>query len=212
LLMNLERDELQAVLAHELGHVKCEHMKYLTIVSLLQQFGQTLLDMISLPLAPAFLLGAQAALMQWYQKSELSADRAALLVTRDAHVVQRTLSKLAGYSSRYAESLNIERLKDQATQFDEIGSGSLIEKALKVWTLLELTHPVPVLRIREIEEWATCPEYPQFAGEYEDAAGASESCTLCGNAAANEIVNYCAYCGCRASTPRPSGDVPPHTA
>src|SRR5262249_48024786 len=152
-----------AVLAHELGHVKCDHMKYLTMVTLLRQFGQAILDVINVPLAPALLMGAQAALVQWYQKSELSADRASLLAARDVSVVERMVSKLAGYSPKYCQSLEIDRLKQQATEFDEIGAGSMIEKALKVWTMLQLTHPVPVLRIREIGEWARSLEYQSVA-------------------------------------------------
>jgi Zn-dependent protease with chaperone function len=199
LLEQVDDDELDVILAHELGHVKCDHMKYLTIVTFLRELGPAVLNLLSVPLAPAVLLGAQAALVQWFQKSELSADRAALLATQDVHVVQSALSKLAGYSRRHVERLDISSLEKQASDFDDIGADSLFEKALKVWTLLGLTHPVPVVRVREAGWWAQSPQYAKLLqGEYlmgeHSVSGPYRECPNCHSHQAPDAF-FCGQCG-----------------
>lgn len=215
LLDLVENDELDAILAHELGHVKCDHMKYLTIVSFLRDLGPAVLNLLSIPLAPAVLLGAQAALVQWYQKSELSADRAALLATQDVAIVQSALSKLAGFSPRHTERLDIGALEKQAADFDDIGADSLFEKALKVWTLLGLTHPVPVVRIREAGLWAQSPQYAKLLrGEYltDDRipiVGPYRECTGCHSHQPPDAF-FCGQCGVNIrAVPVTAGAPPP---
>jgi Zn-dependent protease with chaperone function len=201
LLEVLEDAEIDAILAHELGHVKCDHMKYLTIVTFLRAFGPLLQNLISIPLVtPAVMLGAQIALVQWFQKSELSADRAALLATQDVGIVQSALSKLAGFSRRHCEHLNIEALEQQASDFDDIGAESLFEKALKAWTLLGLTHPMPVVRIREAGLWAQSAQYAKLLnGEYLSEeripiAGPYRECSKCHSRQAPDAF-FCGECG-----------------
>ncbi len=200
LLDILDEDELDAVLAHELGHIKCNHMKYVTMIQFLRALGPEILQFLNIPLAPTVLLGAQIALVQWYQKSEFSADRAALLGTQSLEAVQHTLGKLTGYSPRFADRLNLESLKRQANDFDDIGTSSFLEKALKAWTLLNLTHPVPVVRIREIELWAASSSFNRLMdGEYHRsesllATGPMEFCMGCQRAQPASR-RFCGHCG-----------------
>lgn len=200
LLELMTERELAAVLAHELGHVLCDHMKYLTIVSFLRQLGPALLDLLGIPLVPAILLGAQAALLQWYQKSEFSADRAALLATQDPETVESALAKLAGYSPKYGGGFDVARLKQQAVEFDDIGATSLLDKALKVLSVLELTHPVPVLRVREIGVWASSAEYQRLLkGDYPalpriPIIGRMRICPACGHREPEESF-FCGHDG-----------------
>ncbi|ONM30873.1 Peptidase family M48 family protein [Zea mays] len=69
--------ELQAVLAHELGHLKCDHGVWLTFANILTMGAYTV---------PGFGMVAgflEEQLYRWLRAAELTCDRAALLVVQD---------------------------------------------------------------------------------------------------------------------------------
>ncbi len=145
--------EIQAVIAHELGHLKCDHSVYLTPVNVL------ILAAAALPNVGAFIAQAiQAQLLEWVRCAEFTCDRAALLATQDPKVVMSVLMKLAGGSPRLAPQLNLDAFVDQARAYDDISKTELGEM-VKVARTAQLTHPVPVLRAREIDRWSSSQEY-----------------------------------------------------
>jgi hypothetical protein len=81
LLQLLEEDELRAVLGHEVGHIPSNHVLYRTALLILLQMTTTVGALPILGGLP--LLAVRTALLEWSGASELSADRAAVLVTRD---------------------------------------------------------------------------------------------------------------------------------
>src|SRR5437899_3061022 len=88
----LDNDELHNILGHELGHVMSGHALYRTIMVIILTFG-----LRNLPfLAGIALLPIQFALLEWYRKSELSADRAGLLAAQDPLGGMRMFLKMAG--------------------------------------------------------------------------------------------------------------------
>ena len=144
--------EVQAVIAHELGHLKCDHGLYLTLANLLTlAAGQ-------LPLGEQLAQTLQTQMMEWVRCAELSCDRAALLVSQDPRVVASVLMKLCGGSPSLADQLNLEAFLDQARAYDAISDRQL-GQILKQMRSQDLTHPVPVLRAREIDRWSSSPEY-----------------------------------------------------
>ncbi|MEO0646958.1 MAG: peptidase M48, partial [Cyanobacteria bacterium J06650_10] len=66
--------------------------------------------------------------------------------------------KLSGGSPTLSPQLNLDAFIDQANSYDAI-SESEIGEMLKRMKTDELSHPVPVLRAREISRWATTPTY-----------------------------------------------------
>ena len=66
---------IQAVLAHELGHLKCEHGVWLTVAHVLA--GGTL------SILPVMARAVEDGLLRWLRAAELTCDRAALLVAQD---------------------------------------------------------------------------------------------------------------------------------
>lgn len=149
----LTPEEVQAVIAHELGHLKCDHGVYLTLVNLivlaagqLPNVGQLLVQTL------------QAQLLEWVRCAEFTCDRAALLATQDPKVVMSILMKLAGGSPTLASQLNLDAFIEQARAYDNI-SNTEIGEMLKSAHSSQLTHPVPVLRAREIDRWASSREY-----------------------------------------------------
>ncbi len=168
----LTEDELLAILGHELGHVKCEHMLYTTLAQFLRDYGVDILNQfIPVGLGAIAGQGLQLALMEWYRKAEFSCDRAALIATQDVESISSALAKLAGYSKHLDGNLNLEEIMRQANDYQEIGAESKVEKVLKLYVLLNKTHPYPVVRVKEIQRWSESPEYAQIlAGNYKQLA------------------------------------------
>ncbi|MBE9120315.1 M48 family metallopeptidase [Tychonema sp. LEGE 07199] len=149
----LTDEEVKAVIAHELGHLKCEHGVYLTLANLIVlAAGQ-----IS-PLGTVLAQGLQAQMLEWLRCAEFTCDRAALLATQDPRVVASLLMKLAGGSPTLAPKLNVDEFLAQARAYDDLSSTELGEM-LKQAQTAQLSHPVPVLRAREIDRWASSKDY-----------------------------------------------------
>jgi Zn-dependent protease with chaperone function len=145
--------EVQAVIAHELGHLKCEHGVYLTLANLiLLAAGQMS------PIGALMVQGLQERLLEWLRCAEFTCDRAALLATQDPKVVMSLLMKLAGGSPALAPKLNVDAFLAQARAYNDISNNQLGDLLKQVQTA-NLTHPVPVLRAREIDRWASTKNY-----------------------------------------------------
>ena len=152
----LTPEEIQAVIAHELGHLKCDHSVYLTPVNLL------ILAAAIVPNVGAVLAQAiQSQLLAWVRCAEFSCDRAALLATQNPTVVMSVLMKLAGGSPTLSSQLNLDAFIDQARAYDDISKTELGEMVKSARTA-ELSHPVPVLRAREIDRWASSQDYQKL--------------------------------------------------
>jgi Zn-dependent protease with chaperone function len=155
----LTDEEVKAVIAHELGHLKCEHGVYLTLANLIVlAAGQ-----IS-PLGTVLVQGLQAQMLEWLRCAEFTCDRAALLATQDPRVVASVLMKLAGGSPALAPKLNVDAFLAQARAYDELSSTELGEM-LKQAQTAQLSHPVPVLRAREIDRWASSKNYASLLAQ-----------------------------------------------
>jgi len=153
LIEMLTPEEIQAVIAHELGHLKCEHGVYLTMANVLV-LAANLLPAWGTILAQSL----QDRMLQWVRCAEFSCDRAALLAIQDPRVVMSVLMKLAGGSPTLAPLLNLDAFIEQAKAYDSIGSDSVGEM-LQAAQTAQLTHPVPVIRAREIARWASSSQY-----------------------------------------------------
>ncbi|MEB3214224.1 MAG: M48 family metallopeptidase [Leptolyngbyaceae bacterium] len=165
----LTPEEIQAVIAHELGHLKCDHGVYLTLANLIMLAADQLL-----PFGGLVTQSLQAQMMQWVRCAEFTCDRAALLVAQDARVVASVLMKLTGGSLQLAQRLNLDAFLEQARSYDTI-TQTEIGRVLKEAQVSPLTHPLPVLRAREIDQWARSTDYHHIMrrsplNEEEDAA------------------------------------------
>jgi Zn-dependent protease with chaperone function len=156
----LDRDELETVLAHEVGHIASDHVLYRTVLTLL-----ILLSQRQLPIAGLAIQAIVLAMAEWNRKSELSSDRAALLGTQNPEAVMSALMKLAGGSHDYADSLNLNEFMLQAEEYED--DESLADAVFKVMNLLGSTHPFHVLRVGELQRWIREGHYDRILrGEY----------------------------------------------
>lgn len=149
----LTPEETQAVVAHELGHLKCEHSVYLTLANLIVlATGQLTL------LGGVLAQSLQMQILQWVRCAEFTCDRAALLVAQNPRIVASVLMKLAGGSPTLAPQLNLDAFLAQARSYEDTSSDEM-GKTLRQLQTAQLTHPVPVLRAREIDRWASSQTY-----------------------------------------------------
>ncbi len=160
LLDLLEPPEVQAVIAHELGHLKCEHGVYLTLANILVMAS----NQLPLPWGPVLTQGLQSQMMTWVRCAEFSCDRAALLATQDPQITMSVMMKLCGGSPKLASQLNLAAFIAQARAYDNASKTDL-GPMLRDMQTAQMTHPLPVLRAREIDRWAGTAEYQNLLAQ-----------------------------------------------
>ncbi|TVR64482.1 MAG: M48 family peptidase [Gemmatimonadales bacterium] len=154
----LDDDELQYVLAHEVGHILSGHVLYRTMLIILIQLAER-----GFPIVGLAARGVLVALLEWYRKSELSADRAGLLGVQEPRVVYRAMLKMAGGGR--PDEMNVSAFLEQAEAYRD--SEDMADSVFKVLNLLGATHPFYVLRVSELREWIESGQYDRIlAGEY----------------------------------------------
>ena len=165
LLDLLDEEEIRVILAHELGHLKCDH-SILIQMSFWVMGAANFLGGITLGLGKAITTGLVYAFYEWRRKAELSADRAALLVTDDLNLVLRTLMKCAGGSQKYLHECNLEEFIRQGEAYRQLDQDNLNQ----IYKFLIynggngsfLTHPFSVERVHYLQEWFNSGSYRQI--------------------------------------------------
>jgi Zn-dependent protease with chaperone function len=158
--------ELSCVIAHEVGHILSGHAVYKTLLALVIKVSSLVAS--SLPFGGAALAAASAALREWDRKSELSADRASLLVVQDASVVFRALMKSA--AGPRVERMDLNEFFRQAREY-EVGEGAL-DSIYKLVDVLGASHPFPISRMTALQEWEKGGAYEAILrGEYPRRSG-----------------------------------------
>jgi Zn-dependent protease with chaperone function len=160
LIRILDEEGRRVVLAHEAAHIHSDHVMYRTALLILLRLGGA----VRLPiLAGLPLLAIQLALLEWSRAAELSCDRAAALVTRDPQAVCRALMVLA--AGEAAEDLNLDAFIAQGMEYSEAGSG--LERLTRMLQQLQVTHPMPVRRVRLLLDWVREGDYDRMVrGDY----------------------------------------------
>src|SRR3954464_15099502 len=151
----LDADGQRAVLAHEAAHVHSDHVLYQTALVILLQLSTNLPLLAGLPLMPI-----RYALLEWFRAAELSCDRAAALLTRDPQAVCRSLMVLSAGAA--TEHLNLDAFIKQGLDYDEKGTG--LDRLSRLLQDLQVTHPLPVKRVRELLDWVREGDYDRIVG------------------------------------------------
>jgi Zn-dependent protease with chaperone function len=156
----LDENERRAVLAHEVGHIMSGHATYTTLAIILLTIGLSNLPM----LAGIALLPFELALLEWYRKSEFSADRAALLGTQDVRSTQSVHLKLAG-GPQLDDPIDLDVFLAQAAEYE-----TMVGPWDKVWQFINTvfrTHPFATVRAAELQRWIQAGDYDRIlSGQY----------------------------------------------
>jgi Zn-dependent protease with chaperone function len=182
LLELMDDDEVMAVVAHELGHIKCGHVLYKTMARglkpLIEMVGKATLGIGSVVGA-----GVESGLSAWDRRAELSADRAALLGTQNVQPCLTMLMKLAGGTTRHVQYLDAQQFLNQARAYKEGLDQKTSDRFYRFLANMGSTHPFPVERARALDEWVGSPEYNDIlCGKWPTpvAVVKMKSCPTCG--------------------------------
>ena len=159
-VQQLDDEELRTLLGHELGHLRSGHAVYKTILMILTRWAANL---SWLPVGAIALRAIIAAMLEWWRKAELSADRAGLLAAQDPAASLRLLMKLAGGGD--LSQIDTAAFLEQAAEYD--GGGDLRDSFHKIRMTAWSTHPVPVARAADLRHWIDAGDYARIvAGDY----------------------------------------------
>ena len=197
LLENLDLDEIQAVLAHECGHIMARHVLYRQMAQSLMNLGGLAGLLGSSPARLASLLTTplQLALYNWYRKSELTADRAAAAFMGRAEPMQLALFRFVGVSRLWPGTISYAEFTAQGEEYERQVQNSPVERFVALQLESTTTHPNPPARIRELTEWSQSHAFNAL----QDLAAAGglrerEGCLRCGHEI-QQGWKFCQVCG-----------------
>ena len=185
LLQLLNDEEIDAVIAHECGHIACRHVLYHSLAHYILSGADNLgvLGLLSIPI--------QLAILDWERKSELSCDRAGSLVT-SPEVVASTMARLSGGPIDITEKIDLEEWARQADQYDAIRNDGIWNKTLQIYAIAQQNHPFAAVRVREILKWGKSEQYQRLIGI--NPTDTARHCPNCGNAV-DPAWKFCHFCG-----------------
>lgn len=158
LLSLLDREEQRFVLAHELGHIMSGHVTYRTIAIILLTLG-----LRNLPfLAGLAIMPFQLALLEWYRKSELSADRAGLLGVQNPRTAASVFLKFAGGAADADDPTSVDEFLKQAAEYET--GGNAWDKVLNMLNVAFRDHPFGTVRAAELQRWVDSGAYARIVG------------------------------------------------
>lgn len=200
LLEDLQEEEITAVLAHECGHIMAEHILYRQMAQALVRAGESAGAIGGTAMQLVTALGSkqvEAALLTWYRKSELTADRAAVAFMGGAEPMQRALFHIVGVPQWQAAEVSPAAFLEQADEFEEVAESSWWDRYISRRLDAATTHPMPALRMRELTSWAQSERFAQVSAMAR-AAGFGQPqgrpCERCGHSVPDEW-KFCQSCG-----------------
>lgn len=187
LIEYMTEEELDAVIAHECGHILCRHVLYNSVVLFLK-LGADMAGLLGL-----FSKPVQYAIFYWQRMSELSADRVAALVT-SPDIVSASMARLAGGPISITENINYDEWVRQADEYERISNDNLGSKFTTLCLNLENNHPFSAVRVKEIRNWCASNEFQILKRRLDSPMLNMYTCPGCG-AEIDETWAFCRYCG-----------------
>jgi len=172
LLDLMNEDEVLAVIAHELGHIKSGHVLYKTMARGIG-FLLTIIGDMTLGIGRLVGRSLEGAFLEWDRKSEFTADRSALLVVQDPHVMLTLMMKLSGGTLFQKDQMDAREFLKQANLYEEVDS-NVLDRMYKMLMVTPLSHPLTIVRAREIINWSDTRGYNDILeGRYPRKPGAA---------------------------------------
>jgi Zn-dependent protease with chaperone function len=141
----MDRDEIQFIIGHELGHVRLGHTVVNSLVG----------GMAGIPNSYSAAVLLQLALLSWSRACEYSADRAGLLACGSPEKAITSLLKLEA-AQHGVSPAGLQRTLQKIEKHDDHWLDSLNE--------LTSSHPMSIRRIKQIRDYANTAEYRRLQG------------------------------------------------
>ena len=207
LLEACEDDEVRAVIAHECGHIAFQHVLYRQVATYVSRGGIGLMGAVPglRQLGGVAVAAVEETLLNWYRKSELSADRVAALCTGGPEPMKRAIFHMIGIPKWMPVDVNFDEFEAQTLEFDAVAASSMWKKLIdnKVKDAAP-SHPAPIARVKYLQDWTRSDAFRILTGAIEhrrDQAGAR--CSHCQGQLLSSW-RYCQTCG-TPSTPAVEG-------
>lgn len=188
----MDDKQISCVLAHECGHIACQHVLYHTMASMLLGLGS---DMLGLNLVTSAL---QLAFFHWQRCSELSCDRAAAIYMDGYQPVAQVMSLLASGSQELSARINMDLYMKQAEEYRNFMEHSNWNKLLQYYALMSQNHPFLSVRALNIKEWCESKIFEDIMNyKYERTPAAITGegvCPACGSHVEKDW-GFCRGCG-----------------
>ena len=146
-LINMRKEDLLFLLAREMGHIRAGHVYWKTAMQFLtgtkQRQATIMGEGVLQFLNPLKIMesAVEAPLMSWSRHSEITADRAALLVTGDLACARRTLTQWAMKSFPVYAKVNRDAWLEQEARSDDPNL------KLSEWTMSATPYLAPRLKV-----------------------------------------------------------------
>jgi len=152
LIRRLKGEELDAVLAHECGHILCQHVLYQTLANAIFTFGDTMADSFVGTIGNAAMKPIRQALLVWSRASELSADRVACIFT-PALTLSRALARLEMIPKPIVETMDFSAWSKQGEDYEALKDGNAWNKIVHWMSDSDASHPYTPVRVYEAMKW-----------------------------------------------------------
>lgn len=154
LIEKMNREERKAIIAHECGHILCQHVLYGSVVKTLRMIGQDFGIIGSTLTGPVRL-----ALQYWSRRSELSADRCAAAVVGE-RTFQASMLKLSlGLADAGSDPYRLVR---QAKEYHQHAKSDIWSRIQQNCRVAFFSHPQNVNRAYEIDRWKNSYAYKRL--------------------------------------------------
>src|SRR5579859_5695610 len=190
----LDEAELAAFVAHEVGHIKAGHLLYKSMASAVDFFGSVAND-FSLGFSRFVTTPIHVGLLTWDRWSELTADRAALVVVREPRVCLRMLMKLAAGATGAAEPLDVDAFVEQVRAYGQDFERTLGDRVYHFGATMQRgSLPFTVQRARALLDWFESGGYTQALAGAGGEPG--PTCPECAEPVRGGTA-FCVNCGAR---------------
>lgn len=161
LIKRVKDEELDAVLAHECGHIVCQHVLYQTLASAIFSFGDSMADSFLGTIGSAALKPVRQALIAWSRASELSADRIACLFV-PAQTLAKALARISLIPRYIVDNMDINAWAMQGKDFEDLKDGTAWNKIVRWMANSDADHPYHPVRVYEALMWIETDGYHEF--------------------------------------------------
>lgn len=187
-------EELDAVLAHECGHILCQHVLYSTLANGIFELGDSLVNSIVGTIGNLAMKPIKQALFAWSRASELSADRVACMIT-SAQTMTKVLAKLDGIPPIILKDLNLNEWARQGADYEKLKNGNTWNQIVRYMSNSDMTHPYGPVRAYEVQRWETTQQCKLLKGGNTNNLSPL-ICPRCNNPI-DESWGFCKSCGAK---------------